>query len=1113
MMRMHPCFDDMCMRYVLMLYIIMCIGISDTIPKVPLQHPCVKKYIEDIKSWYLRVPIMKEDPWPPPPCKDYVDLVYANFSEDNIFFGDGLPNVFHQQNIGQFKMLIRGMPGVGKTTVCKRIAQEWARGKILQNYDIVLLVQLRDLRMTAAKCWEDFFCHDESSIKEKVLKYVGQKSGSCVLFIFDGFDELSKKDRCRGSLFSDIFNQQKLQQSSVIITTRPYATQNLEQRDIYHIEIIGFDEDKVKTCIKKSIQDEAQAKQLIMRVFEDDNLKKLCAIPNNLAIVIYIFIQENGKLPNTLTELYRKFITNTLDRNAQELKPKKWKKYLQCLEQLAYNGLTEDKLTFNVNDMDIEEGSTLGLMTASETYNSSGHKIAYNFLHLTIQEYLAACWIASNLTDKQQIDFIKSNYHNSRFYQTIIFLAGVTKMQNEHFFRALSLLFEKALTDLYIHVTNEHHLNDINGRNKSFVYRDDHLKSFLMLISILHERGEASIDSNYFSPELSDHVLLLNLIHLPHSYYQSWLVTFVTKSNVCWDRLEMIFDRRKSYDQLRDLFNNLSCKVRQLGLHDFSLLNCGTLLDRSSFDDLEYLRVDSVLYHREITVENMDETVWWGADFHPKKSEKLKYLLEMGTLKHLLLHHITLLEAEYIIEQSVTPYLAKCTSLQTLCLHFERNVSSDLLINLFKGIEMNSSIETLNLSIGFDTLAIESPTNILFLMLNGITADIVIHKKERQNIVNAIKKIITRNKTIKNLSITRTESIRDNIFHWADDKTNFMPALISAPKITRLTISCNLLYMPLLGDLLKYNKTITSLTLTEVDSMYKNECSKGVFVYLVAGLKDNSTLKRLILNSSEWYVHVPQGSKTYPKCSSFVFDLSVYMDGISNATIDSNIHLFHLLNAIKNHPSLEELVFDYYSVVQRKRISFTATEKQSEHITEFCSFSDKNQKALCNLLQHNKCLRSLTISGFNFKIEQLQQVSHALVLNGHQQSFNIMLTEMLSEDNLVKKKDVFEFEDIPDDQPQSDLIQSLAMFSQSIHQLKQSKESETQQEVNKDSEKTSLDSDPIYGYDKIDNNGDIIQEEVDTFKEVMFRAMVTVLAYVLSIRQTRQKFFLDTYIK
>ena len=1067
------------------------IGISASTIKVP-QPLCVKQYVESLKAEYLCMPILKKDPWPPPPCEKYCDLIWANFTNEGMKFGDNIAKMF-KVNTGKLRFLVNGMPGVGKTTFCKQIAKEWANGEILQNYDIVLLVQLRDPQNSGAKAYGDFFYHDEERIKEEVVKHIGRRSGNGVLFIFDGFDELSKRDRNKGSLFLDIFNGKKLKESSVVIASRPYASQNLEFSK--YIELIGFDDDLIKSCIQESIEDKAEAEQLQIRIIENDDLKHMCTVPNNLAIVIYIYKQEKGVLPNTLTGLYSNFISNTLHRNAQHLKPKKRAKYVRSLEELAFKGLSEDKLTFTVDEMSVEEGSTLGLMTASESYNSSGQKIAYNFLHLTIQEYLAACWIA-NLPGGEQAQFVRKNYDNSRFYVTLIFLAGSsTKLINPEFNEALQFIFEKALNDVYIDVTSKNRLNDRDNNSWPF-YNSQNLETLCLLVSLLHERGDLSaIDSKNMLSESLDRVLLVDLQHIPSNYKQNLLGTFISKSEIMWERLEVIFDSTKGYEQLVEFAKDSYGQVRQLGLHDFSLLNCSNLLECPMFDKLEYLRVDSILYFREVCLN--DQTLRWGADNNPKDCDKLKNLLKNGQLKHLLLHHITPLEADYIIKQSVTPYLAKCISLQTLCLHFERKIPSELLLDLFRAIQSNRSIVTLNLSIGFDTLAIETPVNLpQAIIMNIPPTSIFIKVKERQKIVKALRKMIEKNNCVQNLSITRTESIRDNVFHWADDTSNFMSALAFKSTVTKLTISCNLLYVPLLGNILKQNKTLTSLTLNEVDSMYKGalKSSRGVFIFLAQGLKQNTTLKRLCLNSSKFHF----SGQSYPKCEHFVVDYLVFMNGIGEAEIDSNNPFFHLLKAIRTHSSLEELVFDYYSDLQQLKLPQLPKEVQ-----QFCLFSDKNQKALFDLLLHNKCLKSLTISGYNFTEEQLGQAARALVLNGRRTHLYMMLTENLSKDDT--KMDDLVIQDDGSEIPHSDAIRALAMLDRTKASIDYDPQLLKDQDIYDDNSSTNSES---YDFTKVDKNADIIQDEVNEFKKVMFRAMVTVFSHILCIRHSHQKYFL-----
>ena len=41
-------------------------------------------------------------------------------------------------------ILIEGAPGMGKTTLCKEIASQWAKGELLKDTKIVFLIYLRD---------------------------------------------------------------------------------------------------------------------------------------------------------------------------------------------------------------------------------------------------------------------------------------------------------------------------------------------------------------------------------------------------------------------------------------------------------------------------------------------------------------------------------------------------------------------------------------------------------------------------------------------------------------------------------------------------------------------------------------------------------------------------------------------------------------------------------------------------------------------------------------------------------------------------------------------------------------------------------------------------------
>ena len=58
-------------------------------------------------------------------------------------------------------ILIDGAPGMGKTTLCKEIAHQWANKKLLKDTKMVFLVFLRDPAMQKINDLKDFIHQDE----------------------------------------------------------------------------------------------------------------------------------------------------------------------------------------------------------------------------------------------------------------------------------------------------------------------------------------------------------------------------------------------------------------------------------------------------------------------------------------------------------------------------------------------------------------------------------------------------------------------------------------------------------------------------------------------------------------------------------------------------------------------------------------------------------------------------------------------------------------------------------------------------------------------------------------------------------------------------------------
>ena len=344
------------------------------------------------------------------------------------------------------RVVVDGPPGIGKITLCRKILKMWANGEITHEvYDLVLYCPLRNEKVANASTLTGLFTIKGQRIT-LVVDWITQRNGKGLLIIFDGWDELSEQDR-QTSLAAKIIRREKFCYCSVVVTSRTYASApllNVPSID-RHVKVVGFSEDEVKEVIRGTLREEQeQAQKLIEHLEIHGDALSLCYIPLICSIVISV-CRTKEQFPVTLTELYQDFILQTIRRHVEINKylgirpeqinslddlPSVVGEPMNQLCKLAYDGLKEKspRMTFTTSQLqsdleDAVERKYLGLMTTFTVSDIENHQ----FLHLTIQEFLAAMWIANNNIGEE---VFKKYYGNDHFRMCLRFVAGLTHLEN-----------------------------------------------------------------------------------------------------------------------------------------------------------------------------------------------------------------------------------------------------------------------------------------------------------------------------------------------------------------------------------------------------------------------------------------------------------------------------------------------------------------------------------------------------------------------------------------------------------------------------------------------------------------------------------------------------------
>ena len=475
------------------------------------------KHRPKLATFYSHQPEVPEGAWPPVKKTQYINLALIRTEQtidfnkeflrqtirgsvddimkdkDDIKYDD----VFTDPEVDEgARLVFEGRPECGKTTMMNKVSQDWAKWKIFSSC-LLFLVHLRrfgnrsdiDLEIVLRSTPVNFSDEEFQQIRTQIEN----DEGKGVVFALDGLDEYCpEKKKYKSTFIHKLICGEVLPKSIVIVASRPAASQKYRRNATKCVEVLGFLKQQIYEYIDSYfVGDEDKVLGLRTYLEHHPNVMHMCYLPLHMAMVTYLYEVEGASLPQTETEIYKHFTLSTLLRSIRkrgEMEVDNEEEFsLSCFDDLQQ----EDKLIFDLilelayqstvvdpkqvfsadevrkfasrqsNNSGSNENS-LGLVVVDKYFVRYGLKEIYTFLHLTFQEFLAACHIV-RLSSQDQKDIILKYGGDKKLGVVWKFYCGMTQFSDEQKMHNFEQLYEKSKDDvlLQLHCAHESQLDSL----------------------------------------------------------------------------------------------------------------------------------------------------------------------------------------------------------------------------------------------------------------------------------------------------------------------------------------------------------------------------------------------------------------------------------------------------------------------------------------------------------------------------------------------------------------------------------------------------------------------------------------------------------------------------
>lgn len=404
-----------------------------------------------------------------------------------------LSTLFNADNENQTKhrIIIEGQPGVGKTTLCRKIAYSWANDQQndvawLKKFDVILWLPLRELSRFIDKIPLEQFIYetcfkteDQQKFTPNFIKFkLLENKAIKILYLLDGYEEALMLTRASGRHHELL--QTLLESENMLLTSRDSHIEISKFNNVMqHLELVGFTDKDISEYVAalfteilprdKPEEVDSRKGALLNMLSVNASIYNMAHVPIHLELICSIWLQNinaadlRGHENLTLTKLYQKMLEyifkrylgtqNTVDQTIENLRIEEILNHQDCkplieyLARLAWRGVIDkpgpiiphDSVVRCSRELPLQVTQIQAIFSKLQLLKQIGlqaHSVYdqnYYFLHLSIQEFMAAYEAVQRLlaNEHEMSALMEEKYSDPNLMMVFMFMIGLIMEYHE----------------------------------------------------------------------------------------------------------------------------------------------------------------------------------------------------------------------------------------------------------------------------------------------------------------------------------------------------------------------------------------------------------------------------------------------------------------------------------------------------------------------------------------------------------------------------------------------------------------------------------------------------------------------------------------------------------